>query len=272
MTQQGWGQLNASGPENYERTQVPSVFEPLALMFIELMALRPGQRVLDIACGTGIVARKAAPVVGPTGFVVGVDFNPNMLVVARQNAPADGAQIEWREGDAASLPCSDAEFDVVLCQQGLQFFPDKVGALREMHRALKEEGIVGICVWCSVEHSPFHFAIAQALRRHCGEAIAQQFQAPFGFGDSDALKAAMIEAGFRNPSIHVETVVRRLLPAEKSVPSSFASTPVGTAIAALEAGTIDTIVADVAAALSEYGDKAGLTVPQPTHIAIAMKR
>lgn len=271
MTQQGWGQLSASGPENYERTQVPSVFEPLARMFVEHMALRPSQRVLDIACGTGIVARKAAPIVGPTGLVVGVDFNPNMLIVARQNAPADGAQIEWRQGDAASLPCSDADFDVVLCQQGLQFFPDKVGALHEMHRVLKKEGVVGICVWRSVEHSPFHLAIAQALRRHCGEAVAQQFQAPFGFGDPDALKSAMIEAGFRNPSIHVETVIRRLLPAKQSVPSSFASTPVGTAIAALVEGTIDAIVADVTAALFEYVDEAGLTVPQPTHIAIAAK-
>jgi SAM-dependent methyltransferase len=87
MIQHGWGQLSARGPENYERTQVPSVFEPLAVKFIEPMALCSGQRVLDIACGTGIVARKAVPIVGPTGFVVRVDFNPNMLLVARLNAP-----------------------------------------------------------------------------------------------------------------------------------------------------------------------------------------
>jgi ubiquinone/menaquinone biosynthesis C-methylase UbiE len=271
MPQQGWGQLSASGPENYEHTQVPSVFEPLALKFVERMALHPGQHVLDIACGTGIVARKAASIVGPTGSIVGVDFNPNMLRVARQYAPTDSARMEWRQGDAASLPCSDADFDVALCQQGLQFFPDKVGALREMRRVLKEEGVVGICVWRSVEHSPFHLAIAQALRSHCGDAIARQFQAPFGFGDPDVLQSAMIEAGFRNPFICVETIIRRLLPAEKSVPSSFASTPVGTAIAALQKGTIDAIVADVSAALLEYGDKTGLTVPQPTHIAIATK-
>lgn len=272
MTQPGWGQLSTSGPEHYERTQVPSVFEPLARAFLEQLALRPGQRVLDIACGTGIVARKAALIAGPTGSVVGVDFNPNMLIVARQNAPADGAPMEWRQGDAASLPCSDADFDVVLCQQGLQFFPDKVGALREMHRVLKKEGVIGVCVWRSVEHSPFHSAVAQALRRHCSEVVAQQFLAPFGFGAADALMSVMVEAGFENPSIHVETVTRRLLPAQQSVPSSFASTPVGTAISALEKGTIDAIVADVAEALLEYGDEAGLTVPQPTHIAVAAKK
>jgi ubiquinone/menaquinone biosynthesis C-methylase UbiE len=271
MTQEGWGQLSASGPENYERTQVPSVFEPLARMFVERMALRPGQRMLDIACGTGIVARKAAPIIGLNGSIVGVDFNPNMLLVARQNAPADGTAMEWRQGDASSLPCSDADYDVVLCQQGLQFFPDKVGAMREMHRVLRKDGVVGICVWRSVEHSPFHFAIAQALRRHCGDEIARQFQAPFSFGNLDALRSTMIAAGFRDPFVHVETVTRRLLPAEKSVPSSFASTPVGSAIAALQEGTIDAIVADVTAALLEYGDETGLTVPQPTHIAIATK-
>ena len=125
MTQEGW-QLTADGPGNYEQYQVPSIFEPLARIFLHEIALRPGQSVLDVACGTGIVGRLAAPVVGVRGRIVGVDLNAGMLAVARKNAPAGAALLEWRQGDALALPCADREFDAVLCQQGLQQFPDRV--------------------------------------------------------------------------------------------------------------------------------------------------
>jgi ubiquinone/menaquinone biosynthesis C-methylase UbiE len=270
MTQERW-QLTGSGPDSYERYQVPSVFEPLARMFLQRIELRPGQRVLDVACGTGVVARRAAVALGPDGLIVGVDLNSKMLDVAREHAPTDGAQLDWRQGDAASLPCPDADFDIVLCQQGLQFFPDKVGALREMHRVLKREGLVAICVWRAIEHSPCHLAIAEALRRHVSREIARRFQAPFSFGDSDVLNAAMVEAGFRHVDIQIDIVTRRLLPPKESVPGLLASTPVGPEIAALEEVTRDAIINEVATALSEYHDKEGLTVPQPTYIALARK-
>ena len=113
MTQAQW-QLTASGPENYEQYQVPSVFEPLARIFLEQLPLGPGQRVLDVACGTGIVARVAASRVGATGSILGVDLNAGMLAVARKNTPVGGAPVEWRQGDALALPCADAQFDAVL--------------------------------------------------------------------------------------------------------------------------------------------------------------
>ena len=96
--------------------------------------------MLDVACGTGIVARLAAQQVGTTGLVTGVDLNPGMLEVARAHTPTSGAAVDWREGDAGALPCDDASYDVVLCQQGLQFFPDQPRALREMHRVLVSGG------------------------------------------------------------------------------------------------------------------------------------
>jgi ubiquinone/menaquinone biosynthesis C-methylase UbiE len=270
MTQERW-QLTAGGPDNYERYQVPSVFEPLARMLIERIALRPGQRLLDVACGTGIVARHAAPILGPAGFIIGVDLNTGMLDVARAHTPADGAPVEWRQGDAASLPCPDASVDVVLCQQGLQFFPDKARALKEMQRVLTPGGLVGLCVWCAIDHSPCHLAIAAALRRHVGTDVAQRFQAPFGFGDRDVLHEALVDAGFRDVEIDVAILNRQLLPPEESVPGLLASTPVGPDVAALDEATRDAIVNDVAAALSEYRDERGLTVPQPTHIALAKR-
>ena len=270
MTQEQW-QLTGSGPDSYERYQVPSVFEPLARMFVQRIALRPGQRVLDVACGTGILARQIAPILGPAGSIVSVDLNSKMLDVARKHTPTGGAPVEWRQGDAASLPCPDADFDIVLCQQGLQFFPDKLGALREMYRVLKPGGILGICVWRAIEHSPCHLAISDALRRHVSAAIAQRFEAPFKFGDPEVLHQAMVSAGLRDIDIQVGTIMRRLLPPKESIPGLLASTPVGPDIAALEEATRDAIVDDVTIALSEYRNENGLTVPQPTYIALATK-
>jgi len=268
MRQERW-ELSGGGADSYERYQVPSVFEPLARMFLERMALRPGQRVLDVACGTGIVTRLAAPIVGPAGSIVAVDFNPAMLDVARRHAPADGARVEWRQGDAAALPCADADFDVVLCQQGLQFFPDRPAALREMRRVLRPGGRVGLAVWCALERCPAQAAIAAALRRHVGPDIARRFRAPFDLGEAGVLAGLLVQAGFRDVDVEVAVVMRRLLPPAESVPRVLASTPVGPEVAALEQATRDAVVADVAAALSGYRDGDGLTVPQPTHIARA---
>lgn len=271
MTQEGW-QLTAGGAENYERYQVPSVFEPLTRMLITRLPLRPGQHLLDVACGTGIVARHAAPILGPTGLTIGVDLNSGMLDVARTHtAAAEGAAMEWRQGDAASLPCLDASVDVVICQQGLQFFPDKTRALQEMHRVLRPGGLIGLCVWCGIEHSPCHLAISAALRRRVRADVAQRFQAPFGFGDRDALSTAMVDVGFRNVEIEVAILNRRLLPPTESVPGLLASTPVGPEIAALDDVIRRAIVADVASALSRYRDGEGLLVPQATHIALATR-
>jgi ubiquinone/menaquinone biosynthesis C-methylase UbiE len=121
--------------ENYERYFVPAIGAPLASDLIDAASLRPGERVLDVACGTGVVTRLAAGHVGAAGNVSGVDINPGMLAVARENAPA-ASSIEWYEGSAEALPFADATFDVVLCQMGLQFFPDKPKALQEMRRVL----------------------------------------------------------------------------------------------------------------------------------------
>ena len=123
-------------PENYERYVVPSIFAPWAHDLIAAAALRPGERVLDIACGTGIVARTAARTLGSGASVVGLDLSAPMLAAARSAAKAEGVSVEWREGSAVKLPLADATFDVAFCQQGLQFFPDRPAALSEMYRVL----------------------------------------------------------------------------------------------------------------------------------------
>jgi ubiquinone/menaquinone biosynthesis C-methylase UbiE len=121
MNQAERWQVAGNAPEAYERHIVPTLFTPWAEDLLTRVALQPGEHVLDVACGTGIVARLAAPQVGGTGRVVGVDLNTGMLDMARAQALPAGATVEWQEGDATALPCDDATFDVVCCEQGLQF-------------------------------------------------------------------------------------------------------------------------------------------------------
>src|SRR5262245_17337254 len=132
--------LTPEAAELYERYVVRYILRPWATLLIDSAGLAGGERVLDVACGTGVVTRVAAMRVGRAGHVVGVDLNPSMIAVAQSLPAPDGASIAWLEGSALDLPLLDAGFDVVLCQQGLQFFPDKVVALREMRRVLDHRG------------------------------------------------------------------------------------------------------------------------------------
>ena len=136
MSAQPEWQFVGNVPENYERYLVPSIFGPWAKDLVEIAQLQPKERVLDIACGTGIVARTAALTLGSGGSVVGLDVSLPMLAAARSAAAAEGLSIDWQEGSAMKLPLADAACDVVLCQQGLQFFPDRPAALREMQLGL----------------------------------------------------------------------------------------------------------------------------------------
>jgi ubiquinone/menaquinone biosynthesis C-methylase UbiE len=262
--------LADEGPESYERYQVPSIFAPLARLFLDKVSLQPGDRVLDVACGTGIVARLAAPQVGGTGRVVGVDLNPGMLAVARRHTPTE-AIVEWREGDALALPSDDSRFDVVLCQQGLQFFPDPIGALREMHRVLVPGGRLALCVWRSIEHSPCNRVTAAALSRYVGREAASRLHAPFSFGNPDRLRALITKAGFHDVEIQAAVMTRRMLPPEESIPGHLASTPLAHAVAALDETKRASLFEMISRALASYRDAEGLAIPQGTYIAMAYK-
>ena len=122
------GALAGSPAEIYERYMVPGIFGHWTQELLDLAGPRPGERVLDVACGTGIVARQAAERVSRTGHVVGLDYHAGMLAQARSLSLAGGLPIEWREADAQRPPLSDGSFDLVLCQHGLQFFPDRPAA------------------------------------------------------------------------------------------------------------------------------------------------
>jgi len=268
--QERW-QLSDSGAANYQKFQVPSVFEPMGRMFLERFPLTSGERILDLACGTGIVARLAAPLVGAEGRIVGIDMNAGMIAVASEQPAPQGAPIEWREGDAAALPFDDASFDVVLCQQGLQFMPDKPAALAEMHRVLAPGGRLGLCLWRSAEHSPYLSAAAEALTPHLGAHSASRLLAPLSLGDEDLLRGLVEAAGFTGTAFQEIKVVRRMLPPAEAIPGQLASTPVGSEFAALDEAARTDIVAAIAQAVAAYLVPGGMEIPQGAFVVSAVR-
>ena len=197
MAASSQGIFAGSLPEIYERVLVGPLFRPFAQEVLGRVAVAQNDRLLDVACGTGIVARLAREIVGSTGRVVGVDASPGMIAVAKAAAPG----IDWREGDAAHLPVGDDEaFDIVTCHQGLQFFPDKPAATREMHRVLVPRGRVALATWRSVEEIPIMRDLQRIAERHLGPVVDQRHS----FGDAEALRRLLVEAGFH--AIQTETV------------------------------------------------------------------
>jgi ubiquinone/menaquinone biosynthesis C-methylase UbiE len=185
-------------PEAYERFLVEPLFRPFAEELLKRLHPTPIDSLLDVACGTGIVARLARARLGPQARIVGVDAALPMLALARQ---ADST-IEWREGNAMALPVqADERFSLVSCHQGLQFFPDKLAAVREMRRVLAHGGRVAIATWLSLAGIPFAGDLHQVAERHLGPMI----DARHSFGDAAAFPPLLIEGGFSD--VHVETII-----------------------------------------------------------------
>lgn len=236
-TQQSVGRANAARPsfesyggsaaECYERYFVPAIGAPLAADLVEAATLRPGERVLDVACGTGVVARLATERVGPSGSIAGADINPGMLAVARAAAP--GTACEWHQAPADALPLPDASFDAVLCQMGLQFFPDNVAALREMHRVLAPGGRILLNVPGPI---PEIFAVlAEALERHIKPGLAPFVRQVFSIHEPAVVQKLMTTAGFSDATARSTRKTLALPSAADFLWQYVRSTPLGAAVA-----------------------------------------
>jgi ubiquinone/menaquinone biosynthesis C-methylase UbiE len=191
----GW-QVTGRGPSAWESFMVPAIADSLGESLVERVGLRPGQRVLDVACGTGCVARKAVGRVRWGGEVKGLDLNAGQLEVARAAASFVYPEIEYVEGDAQKMPFPDASFDAVLCLNGLQYFPDRVAALREMRRVRAPGGRVAFLVMRHIQDHPVWVHLADALNRHVGSGCGDMMQGPFQLHDGELIRSLVREAGF----------------------------------------------------------------------------
>lgn len=266
--------LEGSNPaEVYERYLGRSIADPFTRVLLEHAAPKRGERVLDLAAGTGSVARHVAPLIGTEGRVVAVDINPAMLAVGRAMPAPAGATIEWLEGDAVKLELPDATFDLVLCQQGLQFFPDRAAALREMRRVLAPDGRVAISVWQTLDRHPVYQALFEATARHLGVPLSV-VDVSFSLGDPEELRLVLRDGGFdaidiaprslevtlQSPQRFVQLTVRG---AATSVPA-FARLD-GEAQSAL----VKAVAGEMAPVIGRNRRGDELTFPMHTNIAIA---
>lgn len=264
--------------EMYQQFFGPALFEPWAAVLVDRAAPRPGERVLDLACGTGIVTRRVAPAVGPDGSVVGVDCSSGMLEVAGRLPMPGEATVEWLEGDAGALDLPDGAFDLVLCQQGLQFFPDRLAAAREMRRVLADDGRVVAAVWQGPEHHPLLEASTAAVARHLAVPAAD-LDTPFSFGDAGALRRLLEDAGFARVDVTALTMDAFFPSAEIFIAmTTTAAAAVLPAYAhvvgdpAARAALVEVSAAATGDLIERYREGAGLTMPWTANIAVARGR
>ena len=193
MTTTSYRNQSGTAAEHYQSFFVPSIATPVSGELLRTAALRPGNRVVDVACGTGIITRAAAEQVGPTGSVIGVDISAEMLAVAGAT-PAAGAPISWHEADAGSLPLPDQSCDVGLCQMGLMFMEDRAGAVAELHRVLAPGGRVVISTPGRVQ--PLFAAMERAIADNLDPGLGAFVTAVFSMHDPSVLANLLKEAGF----------------------------------------------------------------------------
>ncbi len=274
MSDQGQWQVVGNAAETYERALIPAVFAAWAPLVVALADPRPGERVLDVACGTGVVTRLVAQRIGRTGSVVGLDLNPGMLAVAASSVakePSTSAPITWQEASATKMPLPDSAFDIAYCQLGLQFFPDRPAALREMHRVLVPAGRLGLMVWRGIEHSPGFSILATALARHVGSEAAGIMRAPFSLAEAEDLRGLIAAAGFRDITIRPLPGTVRFPSVARFVQDYVAGSPLAGHVAKVSNEARAALVSEVGDALRSHLAADVLAFPIEAHLASATK-
>lgn len=251
----------------YEELFVPALFQEWAPRIVEAVAIKPGNRVLDVACGTGAVTRELVTRVGSAGQVSAIDLAPGMVAIARRKAPT----ADIREGNAQALPWPDASFDAVVCQFGLMFFADRVQAVREMLRVLAPGGRLAISTWAPLADTPAYADELALIERIAGPAAGVPLRAPFALSDRAELARLLVEAGASSvdvtthpgtgnfPSIRtmIEADLRGWMPLNGVV---------------LDEPVIEKILAEAETALAKYVTADGtMRFASPGHIATGAK-
>lgn len=234
----------------YEDLFVPALFAQWAPTMLQHAAVSPGQHVLDVACGTGVVARAAAELVGPTGSVSGVDLNPAMVQVAGELESG----IDWQVGDAANLPYRDESFDAVLCQSALFFFPDPAQAVREMERVLRNGGTVVLQTYANLGDQPGYRPFVDTVIRHAGAEARSLLGTYWSKGDLAELQSLLKEAGL-DPIMDQSVLGQVILPSvDALVRTEIQATPLAEQV---DDSLYLAIAQDARAALADYVDAQG---------------
>ncbi len=265
-------QLEGNIPEAYEKYLVPILFVPWAAKLIEFSKLEPDDRVLDVACGTGIVARLAARRNGAAATIIGLDLNPGMLAVANSASSDTDHKIEWREGSATDLPYEDETFEVVFCQFSLSYFPDRMLALREMLRVLTPGGRLLLNLPRPIQYWPSTAILADALGRHMGSESVAMMNAPFALSNAEDLRSLIAGAGFQDVGIRIVVETFRSPSPEEFVWRQIVGSPLAGPFAKISDEAKSALIKEVSVALQSYIDDDGLVHPMEAYFAIAHRK
>ena len=201
VTQIEKGQVTNSAAEIYDQFYLPALFKEWAPRVAQMANIRNGDQILDVACGTGVVARHIAQLPHTNLSLTGLDINPGMLAVAAERAP----DIRWKTGPAEEIPFEDNLFDVVVSQFGLMFFEDRERGINEMIRVLKPNGTLVVAVWGSLDVTPGYDALVNILDRLFGPEVAMGLRSPYILGDRATFRSLFDQAPLSEIEIVTET-------------------------------------------------------------------
>lgn len=241
-------QLSGSAPEIYENTMVPLWFERWAGALLTLVSLKSGERVLDVACGTGVTTRMAKRDVGAIGHVTGLDINAGMLAKARELAP--DLDISWIESDVVGTRLPPSTFDAIISQHGYHYFPNQPAALEEFFRVLAPAGRIALSIWDG--HSVYTEAICSAVEKYISPEIANKQRSQRETPTADTLKDSFAEAGFQNVAVVRQELSIKVPLAAEFVPLHLGSMPIADAFHSLSDEEKGHLIADVSRTLEDY--------------------
>jgi len=249
---------------------VPAMFSPWGHDLLAVAEPFPAERVLDVACGTGLMARLAAQVVGTKGAVSGLDLNPEMLHVARELPPmAHSARITWIEGDVEAMPLPDAMFDLMLCQQGIQFFPDRPRALNEMLRVLAPGGRALVSVWQG--DTAYTRALADALEPALGRSVGNSMRRVLACPPTAQVAQQMRDAGFRDVAVHARTLMREITDLNTWVFRHLAATPHAEKITRIDEVSRRRMLEQITTALASHRHGDTIRFPESTSVLVGWR-
>lgn len=260
-------QLAGNAPEIYEKVLVPLWMARWADALLELAELKPGEVVLDVACGTGVSTRRTHQIVGNEGRVTGLDINAPMLAQARDLAA--GLPIDWIESDVSETGFDSNAFDAVISLHGYHYFPDKPAALAEIKRVLKHDGRLAFSIWAG--HSVYTSAICSAVSNHISPEIAAKQRSQRQTPSAEVLASQLTAAGYRNVQVHKQTLEIRQPATREFVPLHLGSMPIAAAFNALSDGQKERLICDVEEALREFEQGEELVYPDSVTVAMGHK-
>lgn len=265
MSEQEAWQVSDDAAVVYEQKFVPALFGQWGPAVADAAAISDGDRVLDVACGTGVLAREAAARVGVGGRVTGLDLNDDMLAVARRIRP----EIDWRQGDATALPFETGSFDAVACQFALMYLPDRLAALREMWRVLAPGGRLAVAVWASCARATGYAVLTEIAERRTNEAAAAMLRAPFVLGDEAELLSLFEQAGIAGAALATRDGHVRYATIDDFVSAEVKGSPLDDL---LDDAAYDALVTEAREGMARFCDEVGkLAFPIAAHIVTARK-